>query len=281
MIDIKELYIIIVIYKIEYFKSLSYLSLVDSIHKLNVKLDLLIYDNSPDPTTTNSKDNNFNLTYIHDASNPGVSRAYNIGAGIAKNKEKKFLLLLDQDSKFDENFLDNIIIKINENPKKCLFAPYVMYGDTNTLISPSRYKNFRGSLLEFDFNKSQFNLKNMSMINSGMVISTDLFFKVGGYSESIRLDFSDHEFIHRISKEIDEVNMVPSKMYHSLSSMESSSLQSSIYRYNSYLEGGKIFSNNINKKLIFLYVSFGRCVLLSLKMKTFAFCTIFIKSLFK
>src|SRR5437762_1041302 len=60
------------------------LSLSRSLGSMKSRLDLVIYDNSRTPMLNSraSVPKEFNVTYLHDPSNPGVSKSYNKGAAI-------------------------------------------------------------------------------------------------------------------------------------------------------------------------------------------------------
>ena len=64
-------------------------------------LDLFLYDNSPE-FNKNLIDlfnqYNYNIQYIPDYNNSGVSRAYNQAFKLGKEMKKKYILLLDQDT---------------------------------------------------------------------------------------------------------------------------------------------------------------------------------------
>ena len=155
-----------------------------------------------------------------------------------------------------------------------------MQKKTNVLISPSLYKNFRGRLINLKSDQRYLKLEGISMINSGMTISLSLFDRVGGFDESIKLDFSDHDFIFRVSSCVYRIVLIPVTLYHSLSSFERPCLESDLYRYKMYLNGGRIFSRKIDKYFIFLFVSFGRCLLLTAKTRSTAFLKEFVNKVF-
>ncbi len=280
MTTLSDLYVVIVVYKVAYQECSSFISILNSLQNTKGKLNLLIYDNSP--LSNNEKyTGNINLTYIHNNLNPGVSKAYNTGAEIANKINCKYLLFLDQDSRFDSGFLRTVIRTLNISTGKKMFAPFVIQRNSDVLLSPSKYKNFRGSIMELPDSAKQLSLTGHSIINSGMVINIDLFNQVGGFNEKINLDFSDHEFVCRVSKKIGVISIIPTKIYHSLSSMEAVDLKSSLFRFNSYIEGGRIFAENIGRKPLFYYTAFGRCALLTIRTKSFAFSKLLIRSLFK
>ncbi len=275
-----DILVIIVIYNIEFVKSSTYLSLEECLDGFDERLDLLIYDNSPCAFQDVVHSQFFNVMYQHDASNPGVSKAYNIGGALSHVLDKKYLIFFDQDSVVESDYLRSVIKTIELNPKDELFSPFVMQKQTNVLISPSLYKNFRGRLISLKSDLKYLKLEGVSMINSGMTISLSLFDRAGGFDESIKLDFSDHDFVFRVSKCVYRIVMIPVTLYHSLSSFETPCLESDLYRYKMYLNGGRIFSRKIDKYFIFLCVSFGRCLLLTVKTRSMVFLKEFVNEVF-
>lgn len=278
---IEDLFVVVVVYEIEFSKSSTYVSLENCLKHSNEKLEMLLYDNSIDDFNSGLVSNFINITYLHDSSNPGVSKAYNTGAKFAKKYEKKYLLFLDQDSVLEEGFLGCVVNTINSNPKDNIFSPFVYQKQKNILISPSEYKNFRGRYLKLANDRKYLLLENVSMINSGMVISLNLFSNVGGFNEAIKLDFSDHEFIHRVSKKVNRLVMIPTNLYHSLSILESGSLKNDLFRFRMYLNGGAIFSKSINKYAVFLYVSLGRCFFLTVNTRSIGFFKLLFNKILK
>ncbi len=211
-----ELFVVIVVYKLDFTTSSSYLSLEKCAAKLDEKLDVLIYDNSPIGFQGELDSKVLSLIYKHDPSNSGVSKAYNVGASLANVMNKKYLMLLDQDSVFCSDYLSGVAKTISKNPKDDIFSPFVWHKNEDALISPSYYKNFRGKLMKMDMHQRYLAIEGVSMINSGMIISLKLFDTVCGFDERIHLDFSDHEFFGRASKHVKHIVMVPVYLYHSL-----------------------------------------------------------------
>lgn len=65
----------------------------------------------------------------------------------------------------------------------------------NTILHPSKY----------------------AIINSGLLINIDAFYKVGGYSEYVFLDFSDFQFIEKFGQHFDKVYVSRSICYQEFS----------------------------------------------------------------
>jgi glycosyltransferase involved in cell wall biosynthesis len=163
------------------------------------RMDLFIYDNSKLNEHTNSfQYENFNVSYIHDPSNPGVSRAYNFGARHAESLNKQWVLLLDQDTVFPEKYLDQYEHAINGHPELNIFVP-ILKVETGQILSPCKYVHKRGRWPK-TMSEGKLDTRTYSPVNSGMMINLDTFFKAGGYNEKIKLDFADFQFMEKVSK---------------------------------------------------------------------------------
>jgi GT2 family glycosyltransferase len=190
---------IIVLYNQNLANSLGINTLNDILEQRGDVLDLFVYDNSPIAQYEgNFNYKNFKVQYVHDVRNSGVSKAYNEGANYARTKGKKWVLLLDQDTKFTMNFLDSYEKAIKENESVKIFAP-VLKTQHGQILSPCRYYHKRG-YWPTSMSEGLMDVNQFSPINSGMMINTRAFFEVGGYNEDVKLDFADFQFIERFGK---------------------------------------------------------------------------------
>jgi len=164
----------------------------------NHKLDLIIYDNSPQPQLVHSFEGINIIQYVHNSSNVGVSKAYNDGAELAKQLQKEWILLLDQDTLFQDDLIQNYFQAVNDNTQINLFCPIIMLKN-NKIFSPFRRVLKRGAVMK-EISSKPYAIKNFSPVNSGMLIRVFNFFEVGGYNEKVRLDFSDLQFIEKFEK---------------------------------------------------------------------------------
>ncbi len=231
--------IVLVLYRIDLKNSPSFRSL-SICNKEQQLVDLMIYDNSPVANSENtiSERNGFRIKYIKDPANPGVSKAYNTGITFAKERNKKWILFLDQDTTLDETLLDKFIAEINTNRDISIFAT-TLFGSNNNLISPSRYFFKRGfALSKPPIGKCKLN--KTRPINSSVLISTEVFEKVGSYNPKIRLDFSDHEFFDRVTEHYEYMHVVASNSAHSLSSSDDTNLEGIKIRFGIFCEGAHI-----------------------------------------
>ena len=236
---------VIVLYKSRLEQSATYLSLLKSLSSLELNIDLLVYDNSPDGTVDHfNSEPKVSVTCIADSANSGVSKAYNIGAEIAAKMNKKWVLLLDQDTSFPSHTIQEYLLATNKYPDEKLFAP-IMVANQKTIISPCYFKFMRGfSVSHVDAGINSLN--KFSVINCGMCVDVDAFNKNGGYDERIKLDFSDHDFIRRFRKTIgDRFIVIDLTVCHSLSSATKNNFNSDMVRLDYYLEGAKYISSSL------------------------------------
>jgi GT2 family glycosyltransferase len=237
MID--QIIAVVVIYNAKIEESKTLISLAKSLALNSKTMDLIVYDNSLQPCFENSSSfvvGFFNIHYVHDPSNPGVSKAYNFSAHYAQKLKKRWILLLDQDTIFPIDAISSYISGIQSHPDIKLFTPILKLSD-DTIISPSNYRFKRGFALK-NISPGLHSLKNISPLNSGMLINIDAFTSVGGYNEKVKLDFSDFQFIERFKKWFDQFYVLNVICLHDFSNEETSSVKLN-NRFRFYCEGAK------------------------------------------
>ena len=134
------------------------------------RLDIVVYDNSPEYNTSfidNEKDNiYFAIHYIADYSNSGVSKAYNITARLGRTLNKKYLLLLDQDTEIALSFCKTISMIRGSYP---LIFPILV--NDGVIISPCKYQFGRGSSLSAnECTEGLKRINNKNFLNSGAIL---------------------------------------------------------------------------------------------------------------
>ena len=191
--------------------------------------------------------------YVHDASNPGVGAAYNAGADRAEALGKRWLLLLDQDTLFPPDALDAYVEAVRHHPGCELFAPVLMSG--GTACSPCRVVHGRGRPAPAAaLVPGPHPLGGLHVLNSGLLVRTDLFRRAGGYDPEFRLDFSDFAFLHRVAHETDTVCVVDAALRHSLSSGETDPGRL-LRRFGVYCEGARAYSRLTGDPLVYATVA--------------------------
>jgi rhamnosyltransferase len=274
-----RLLVVLVLYKSNLETSESFQSLDTCFKDNNASADIFIYDNSPqqlDPILNHHKSK---IHYVWDASNPGVSKAYNEGFHFGEQHGKKWLILLDQDTKFESDFLVKYYQAWLEHPEICLFAP-ILKLESGEIYSPCKY-HFPKTFILKKIDVGVTNLKNLSLLNSGLLISTSIFQKVGKYDERLDLDFTDFEFMDRYRKIQNHFVIVNTLGIHGFSGFQDN-LDASFTRFNRYCQSFLILCSiypgyiEITK---LLNVALLRAVKLSLKFNEFKFMATFVRTL--
>jgi rhamnosyltransferase len=276
-----DILFVIVLYGIGLEQSATYLSLVNSLNGSEFKMDLLVYDNSPGITENYmNPDSKLNIIYIADKANSGVSKAYNTGAELATKMNKKWLLLLDQDTDFPVQTIEAYVSAISNYPDQKLFVP-IMLTSANEIISPGYFKYMRGYYSK-NIKPGLNSLIGYSAINCGMCVGLEAFKKNNGYNEAIKLDFSDHDFIRRFKKNItDKFVALDLVVKHQLSTSVRNSFNSDITRFEYYMIGSRHFSQSPADSIMLNIHAFLRALKLSVIHKNAAFLLTVLKYIFK
>ena len=271
---LEEILFVLVLYKRKLNESDSFLSLVDSLKNTHLNIDIFIYDNSPSTMLKEElTDKNCNIYYIHDHSNPGVSKAYNEGFKLGKKLNKKWLLLLDQDTEFPEDALLKYCTAVQDYNKNSLFAP-ILVSENGAIHSPCNYF-FKSGYPMQSVETGLVKCKKKSILNSGLLINIDTFDQVGGYNEKIKLDFSDFDFFNRYSKIYEYFYIVEIKCIHPLATAEDDDVNRKLKRFESYCESIKHLAELDLDTLVLLCKTLARACKLSIKFRDVKFIYIF------
>lgn len=234
--------ICLVIYKRPLFETPTWMTLIPSLKRANLRAALFVQDNSPNSIEFfQPKDNHFleyeftSIEVKRDPTNPGVSTAYNRGADYAQKVGARWVVLFDQDSSLPESFFCEFLDVCAAFPKAKLMGPTLIC--QNTILSPCRYFMYRGSYLKTPLEPGKNALEGVTLLNSGLIIDLFLYLQAGGYKESVPLDFSDFIFIDSCRPLINSFYLLNSSLQHSLSSIGAQSDFSRGSRLAWYLKG--------------------------------------------
>jgi len=268
---------VIVLYGQDFTNSHSIVVLDSYISDKSVLIDLFVYDNSPECKYEEQfRYHNFNVRYIHDPSNAGVSKAYNSGANYAKAKSKEWILLLDQDTEFPANYIDSYEHAVKKNSGVNLFAP-VLKTKSDQIMSPCRYFHKRGYWLK-EIPGGNMDAEDYSPVNSGMLINLKAFFEVGGYNEKVKLDFADFQFVERYSKVYGNFHVINLICIQDFSGFEKD-FDKLKHRFAFFCQGAKNCDrNNFSDRWWYFLAVFRRMAGLVLRTRSFSFVPIFFQN---
>jgi rhamnosyltransferase len=223
-----NLLVVLVIYEMSINDSPSFNSFCKSFsHK---PVTLFIYDNSKAPQVAPSMSNGA-VTYQHDPSNPGVSKAYNEGFKVAKLLNKKWLLLADQDTEFPTTIFSDYADALKVHPQIFFFTPTLM--DAKGILSPFKLRWGKGKRIEA-LKPSAYSFKKFKVMNSGLLVSADAFEKAGGYDERFPLDYSDISFLDRVCKDDPKFILIQSRCHHHFSGTKKDALLVELDRFSAH-----------------------------------------------
>jgi rhamnosyltransferase len=274
-----SLLIVLVLYKSDLETSESFQSIEACLKTTSNVVDVFIYDNSPQQLDFSLNQYNSKIRYVWDSSNPGVGKAYNEGFTIAENEGKKWLLILDQDTEFDSDFLIKYYGACTSNPNLSLFAP-ILKLNSGEIYSPCTYTFPRTAILKkIDIGITE--LKNLSLLNSGMLIGTNAFKEVGGYDERLKMDFTDFEFIDRYRNIYDCFFVVNTIAIHGFSGFQDK-LDASLARFSRYCQSFTVMCSirsSLMDKTMLITIAFLRSIRLSFNFRNITFVSVFLEFL--
>jgi rhamnosyltransferase len=138
---------------------------------------LYVVDNTPNKNNFQLLPKSKKITYIPNNKNLGIAASLNIGARGSIDDGYKWLLTMDQDSKFTDDNLSNMIEWLGKNHKK------------NTgLISPWHE-------LSIGLNRATEEIEYpLTVMTSGNIISLEAYKKIGGFKEYLFIDCVDFDY---------------------------------------------------------------------------------------
>jgi len=268
---------VVVLYKQSILESLTLQSLNEDLKALDMRMDVFIYDNSPDSEIKEEyfNWNNFNIYYYHDAHNSGLSKAYNTGSKKATALQKEWLLLLDQDTTFSAGFFQNYYNAATTNLKTQLFAPLLKLHN-GVIFSPCIAKHKRGYPPRH-ISPGNHSLWKYSPVNSGMLVRLKLFLEAGGYNENVKVDFCDFQFLEMVRRIYSTFYLTTATGKQDYSNFEMS-IEKQKHRFEIYLEDAKNCEKpTLSDKIGFFYTVTRHTVGLSLKLKSFLFISLYLR----
>lgn len=258
---------VLVLYQRPLAHSATFQSLRAIAGNLSSPLPLLVYDNSPTPVghPDGGPYPGLDIHYVHDPTNPGVSRAYVAGARIALQRSSRWLWLLDQDTRFPPDALDRYMAAMRRHPHVRLFAPVLTSG--GRILSPCRYRLKLGFPLP-RVESGPRSLKGVSVLNSGMYVALEEYLAAGGHDVRIALDFADHEFIERFKRRHKTFVVVDTVCAHDFFRLTGRSTATHLTRFQFYCRGARQSSKSLVESLNAAGVIGARACVLALRHRS-------------
>lgn len=234
-------------------------------------IQLYVYDNSPSPEHSEHdfRHNPF-IHYVSDVTNPGVSAGYNRASDFALRNGFTYLLLLDQDSTFDScDYIQACIEKAGKLPHIKLFVPQVVT-TSGCRMSPVRLRLKIPTRFVFQAGR-EYPMKSAGIINSGMFVEVNAMKKAGGYNEKVFLDYSDYQFVDRLSVLYKSFYLIDRKLIQDFSNEETDS-DKLFVRYKLFCKSLKAYkSDSFAGRLAIVVILLKRTLSLTLRCRSAKF----------
>ncbi len=208
-------YPLVSIVTVNYNHSETTIELLQSLSKVRYpNLEVIVVDNaSPDDSPIRIKEALPNVILIENPINYGFAAGNNFGIMRARGK---YVLLLNNDTIVDENFLEPLVLKLEENPNIGAVSPKIrFYYDPNliqyagfTPINEITTRNFALGYREYD--KGQYNEDKATAYAHGaaMMVPMEVIKKVGMMSYTFFLYYEEADWCARIKRAGFEIHYV-------------------------------------------------------------------------
>ncbi|WP_455682831.1 glycosyltransferase [Thomasclavelia sp.] len=193
---IGDFYIILVLYNKHYHDSKT----IQDLRQIEDINNIIIVDNSTQDYNNQNIVNEYGYQYISMNGNEGLAKAYNRGLNRI-DKDNKLVCLFDDDTTVNKQYFEIALNNINSEIAD-IYVPVVK--DQLGLLSPSIMKKLYCHRAK---NIDVLNNKNISAINSGMIIKSEIF-KNYKYDENMFLDFIDHDFMRTMKRNNKQINIM-------------------------------------------------------------------------
>jgi len=234
MQNVKSTLAVIVLYKEYIENSIIYLSLINTLTTQELDdFELFIYDNSPHSNYDPLKVNIPNV-YIHNPLNPGICQAYNEALDYAQKKNKKWLLLFDQDTTVNRDYLIssfNSAKTFDNNEDVVAIVPQICTFN-KIIISPCKVNLF-GRFIPISISYPKLLDGRVTALNSGTMLKIEFMTKIDGFAEKYTLDMLDHWLFAQVFKLNKKVYCHATSIEHNLTVYEDQYMDN--YRYERFL----------------------------------------------
>lgn len=238
--NLKDFFFVIVLYKTSLEDSKTIKSLESIIGE---NCSLFVFDNSPirQYENDNFQFKSFSVHYHHDETNPGLSVAYNLALVECSKLNKKWLLLLDQDTTFTKDYIEEIkSLDFNKFPDTVVaIMPRVISLLDNRIIAP--VKMFLGGICRPINVENGIVKTKISGINSGTLLNVSYMSSINGFSKKYTLDMLDHWYFRKIFNDGKSFYLLNSDIKQDLSVFGNFEENISFGRYEQMLNGEVFF----------------------------------------
>ncbi len=227
----------------EAFSSLR--SILDDRPRWGKQFEILLYDNSPMPPA--DTDDWLDAKYVHDASNGGLSAAYNHALRLAKTNASEWLLLLDQDTTLTDEYVQALLAAADAEQSHLDIGAIVPLLELDkTIYSPEEnfFYHLRHQFPEMRYYRASPDMQGLqtrplNAYNSGALMRVSALEAIDGFPADFRVDYLDHAVFHRFHRAGYSLYVLNVKLQQKLSHMDLDSV--SLARHTSVLQAQTLF----------------------------------------
>jgi GT2 family glycosyltransferase len=234
---------------------------------------LMVWDNSPEPCSIAGRkwlDKTFaSYDYHHCPENAPLSRIYNevIDTWIIRRPgDFSHLLLLDQDSILEPDFLHIAAEAIDKHPDIGLFLPLVKSGGHT--VSPAHLFYFKGVYWHRP-RLGPIRLRFKTAINSGMIIASRyLLKKFPGYPDTLAFYGTDNWFCEQYAGDEGIACLFESTIHHNLSTYNIEDVEVKLWRHRETVRAARVLNSHgvFRRCGCYLYISLT-CAQMALRFR--------------
>lgn len=247
----EEICIIIVLYKSTIDNCLTYNTLKNNIVNINIDYKIIIYNNYPEIKI--NEDKNYILHVA--AENDKLAGAYNYALNYSIKTNKKWILLLDQDTEITTDYLIKLdeFLRSKYDTNTVAVIPILIYA--NEILSP---KIISPVWWHFPISKVGYHHDRITAFNSVTLINVSFMQSLGGFSREYPLDMLDYWYFNKIYLQKKLVYVLNTEIVHNLSILNYEN-KIDLLRHENYLLAERKFIRNelnlihfISYKIIFI-----------------------------
>lgn len=200
---------------------------LDSLSRINYpNYKILVVDNaSTDGTMDVIKKNYPDVEYIYNSKNLRYAGGNNVGIDFALKKNADYILLLNNDTIVESNFLQHLISTATSNPDIGIIGPKIFYYDQPGLIwyAGGKIEWWKGwiyhkGIRELDSEKYSYKMETDFVTGCCIMIKRELFEKIGKIDETYFIYGEDVDFCIRARRAGYKIFFDPdAKIWHKLS----------------------------------------------------------------
>jgi GT2 family glycosyltransferase len=267
---------VVVVYGHDYRDVSAIRSLETASRHFDRGIDVLVFDNSPVDDIPAEFDTPLAVQYLANPTNLGLGPCYNEAAKRAALKGKSWLLLLDQDAVLPAAVLEQYAESVRAYPTQGLFCPILESGD-GRVLSPYRWRYNRPFIYRH-VPPGVHATHGCGICNNGLLVSLDVFRKIGGYHERIKLDFADLWFFRRFAATYATFAVIDCRLRHDLSSLTERSSQRALERFVIYCRDARLYAQDYSAIGEVGLFAFLRALKLAVQWRRLEFISTFFRS---